>query len=191
MVDVPCRFVRLRAKCDLCDHWKLHSSMVYATIKNFSHVRSMWPVICIHSFVCDGSMWEPVLITHYSNCLCIFSLYYLNLLYFASWYKIAKMSLSTNRSSAPHGLRYMLFVMAWLQVNTLESYLFTYSTVIYVLFSLFSEEGNGVCCLIWISLTQMCCVCECNATGLLMNVLLKAIHNKNVGSIECTVKCDS
>ena len=59
-------FVRLGAKCDLCDHWKLHSGMVYATIKNFSHVRSMQPVICIYSFVYDGSMWEPVLITQYS-----------------------------------------------------------------------------------------------------------------------------
>ena len=40
-------FVRLGAKCDLCDHWKLYSSMVYATIKIFSHVRSMRPVIYI------------------------------------------------------------------------------------------------------------------------------------------------
>ena len=53
------------------------------------------------------------------------------------------MSLSANRSSALYDkVCYMLFVMAWLQVNTLKSYLFTYSTVIYVLNSLFSEEGK-------------------------------------------------
>ena len=36
----------------------------------------------------------------------------------------------------------------------------------------------------------MCCVCNCDATGLSMNVLLKAIHDK-MESNEYTVKCDS
>ena len=36
----------------------------------------------------------------------------------------------------------------------------------------------------------VCYVRNCDATGLSMNVLLKAIHDK-MESNECTVKCDS
>ena len=67
MVGVPCGFVRLGA---------MIKSVIFVIIRNFtqlwfmqpleilfSHVRSMRPVICILLVTCDGSMWEPVLIT--------------------------------------------------------------------------------------------------------------------------------
>ena len=36
-------FVRLGAKCDLCDHWKLYSSVIYVIIGNFTQIWFMRP----------------------------------------------------------------------------------------------------------------------------------------------------
>ena len=49
--------------------------------------------------------------------------------------------------------------------------------------SLFPKRENGTNIFV-------CYVRDCDATGLSMNVLLKAIHDK-MESNECTVKCDS
>ena len=116
MVDVPCGYSFLFVN-QYSGFWMfliefdrlgaMIKSVVYATTGNwkFSHVGSMRPVIliCIYSFVCDGSIWEPVLITQ-------LSMYYSPYLYlyFASWEKFAKMSLIANGLNAFHVYTHVL-----------------------------------------------------------------------------------
>ena len=121
----------------------------------------MRPVICILLVVCDGSMWEPVLNTHYSllNCLCISLCICIYLMYFASWEKFAKMSLIANGLNAFHVYTHVLHAICDGMTSTLCQIVFIYllNCDIYVMYCiefLFSEEGKW---LHFVTLTQMCC----------------------------------
>ena len=56
--------------------------------------------------VCDGSMWEPILITQLYSCISLCICIYL--MYFASWEKFTKMSLIANGLNAFHVYTHVL-----------------------------------------------------------------------------------
>ena len=92
-------------------------------------------------FVCDGSMLEPIL-----NCLCMYLSEFISCILRVGR-KFAKMSLIANGLNAFHVYTHVLHAICDGMATSqffVKSYLFTYSTVIYMLNSLFSEEGKCV-----------------------------------------------
>ena len=135
----------------------------------FSHVRSMRPVICILLVVCDGSMWEPILIT---QLLCI-SMYLSHV--FCELVKIAKMSLIANGLNAFHVYTHVLHAICDGMTSTLCQIVFIYllNCDIYVMYCiefLFSEEGKWIL-IEFCSYSYSNVLCDFGITGLLVDVL--------------------